>query len=139
MYDREVVHMPDGGCVALDTEVLPASQVGLRALTLALNAVGGGCFIQLGGAAASQAGHQGLGLQAVAASQLARPPSPSPPSPSNMPARLPPCLCTCLQQLPEDAPVLVLLPGLTGGSEDSYVQHAVVSLGTGWRCRWPRQ
>lgn len=31
------------------------------------------------------------------------------------------------QQLPEDAPVLILLPGLTGGSEDSYVQHAVVS------------
>ena len=30
------------------------------------------------------------------------------------------------QQLPEDAPVLILLPGLTGGSEDSYVQHAVV-------------
>lgn len=31
------------------------------------------------------------------------------------------------QQLPQDAPVLILLPGLTGGSEDSYVQHAVVS------------
>jgi hypothetical protein len=31
-----------------------------------------------------------------------------------------------LQHLPEDAPVLILLPGLTGGSEDSYVQHAVV-------------
>ena len=29
LYDREVVHMPDGGCVALDTEDLPASQVGL--------------------------------------------------------------------------------------------------------------
>lgn len=28
--------------------------------------------------------------------------------------------------LPADAPVLILLPGLTGGSEDSYVQHAVV-------------
>lgn len=28
--------------------------------------------------------------------------------------------------LPSDAPVLILLPGLTGGSEDSYVQHAVV-------------
>ena len=52
-----------------------------------------------------------------------------------MPAHLPACLFTCLQQLPEDAPVLVLLPGLTGGSEDSYVQHAVVSLGSGWRCR----
>lgn len=33
------------------------------------------------------------------------------------------------QQLPQDAPVLILLPGLTGGSEDSYVQHAVVG---GW-------
>ncbi|EFN55873.1 hypothetical protein CHLNCDRAFT_145469 [Chlorella variabilis] len=55
LYDREIVHMPDGGCVALDTEDLPAAQ-----------------------------------------------------------------------QLPQDAPVLILLPGLTGGSEDSYVQHAVV-------------
>lgn len=33
-----------------------------------------------------------------------------------------------LQQLPKDAPVLILLPGLTGGSGDSYVQHAVVRL-----------
>ncbi|KAL4433399.1 hypothetical protein ABPG77_010252 [Micractinium sp. CCAP 211/92] len=55
MYEREVVHMPDGGCVALDTEEAPPGK-----------------------------------------------------------------------QLPEDAPVLILLPGLTGGSEDSYVQHAVV-------------
>lgn len=31
-----------------------------------------------------------------------------------------------LQQLPLDAPVLILLPGLTGGSEDTYVQYAVV-------------
>ncbi|GLC76834.1 hypothetical protein PLESTF_001846100 [Pleodorina starrii] len=31
------------------------------------------------------------------------------------------------KSLPEDAPVLVLLPGLTGGSGDSYVSHAVVS------------
>ena len=30
-----------------------------------------------------------------------------------------------LQELPPDAPVVILLPGLTGGSEDSYVQHAV--------------
>jgi predicted alpha/beta-fold hydrolase len=30
------------------------------------------------------------------------------------------------ERLPADAPVLILLPGLTGGSEDSYVQHAVV-------------
>lgn len=28
--------------------------------------------------------------------------------------------------LPEDAPVLILFPGLTGGSGDSYVQHAVL-------------
>jgi predicted alpha/beta-fold hydrolase len=55
LYDRELLHMPDGGCVALDTEDLPPAQ-----------------------------------------------------------------------QLPEDAPVLILLPGLTGGSEDSYVQYAVV-------------
>lgn len=31
------------------------------------------------------------------------------------------------QALPPDAPVLVLLPGLTGGSGDSYVLHAVAS------------
>lgn len=37
----------------------------------------------------------------------------------DLPAGVPP--------LPADAPVLILLPGLTGGSEDSYVQHAVVS------------
>lgn len=55
LYDRELVHMPDGGVVALDTEDLPPSE-----------------------------------------------------------------------RLPADAPVLILLPGLTGGSEDSYVQHAVV-------------
>lgn len=29
------------------------------------------------------------------------------------------------QALPDDAPVLILFPGLTGGSGDSYVQHAV--------------
>ncbi|KIY92980.1 abhydrolase domain-containing protein 1/3 [Monoraphidium neglectum] len=28
-------------------------------------------------------------------------------------------------ELPEDAPVIVLLPGLTGGSTDTYIQHAV--------------
>lgn len=28
MYDREIVHMPDGGAVALDTEDLPAAKVG---------------------------------------------------------------------------------------------------------------
>lgn len=30
-----------------------------------------------------------------------------------------------LQALPDDAPVLILLPGLTGGSDDSYVRYAV--------------
>ncbi|KAL4855756.1 Embryogenesis-associated protein B8 [Chlorella vulgaris] len=50
LYARELLHLPDGGCVALDSE----------------------------------------------------------------------------QPLPEDAPLLLLLPGLTGGSEDGYVQHAVV-------------
>jgi predicted alpha/beta-fold hydrolase len=30
-------------------------------------------------------------------------------------------------ELPETAPLLVLLPGLTGGSGDTYVQHAVVA------------
>lgn len=29
------------------------------------------------------------------------------------------------QELPQDAPVLLLLPGLTGGSHDTYVQHMV--------------
>ncbi|CAG9467412.1 unnamed protein product [Pedinophyceae sp. YPF-701] len=35
-----------------------------------------------------------------------------------------------LPELPADAPVVVLLPGLTGGSHDTYVQHAVGRL---WR------
>lgn len=36
--------------------------------------------------------------------------------------------------LPASAPILLLLPGLTGGSHDSYVQHAVISAGkTGFR------
>lgn len=30
------------------------------------------------------------------------------------------------KQLPEISPIVILLPGLTGGSEDTYVQHAVV-------------
>ena len=30
-----------------------------------------------------------------------------------------------MQALPDDAPVLILLPGLTGGSHDSYVRHMV--------------
>ena len=30
------------------------------------------------------------------------------------------------QDLPEHAPVLILLPGLTGGSDNSYILHAVV-------------
>ena len=30
-----------------------------------------------------------------------------------------------VQDLPDDAPVLILLPGLTGGSHDSYVRHMV--------------
>lgn len=36
------------------------------------------------------------------------------------------CCYLHLQDLPEDAPVLILFPGLTGGSGDSYVQHAVL-------------
>ncbi|XP_078440348.1 esterase/lipase/thioesterase family protein [Wolffia australiana] len=36
--------------------------------------------------------------------------------------------------LPADAPVLILLPGLTGGSEDSYVRHMLVrARSKGWR------
>ncbi|RMZ52610.1 hypothetical protein APUTEX25_000729, partial [Auxenochlorella protothecoides] len=55
VYDRELVHMPDGGLVALDARATPAGE----------------------------------------------------------------------DPLPPTAPVLLLLPGLTGGSEDSYVQHQV--------------
>ena len=41
----------------------------------------------------------------------------------------------CPQNLPEDAPVLVLLPGLTGGSHDTYVQHMVSrARAVGIRC-----
>ena len=32
-----------------------------------------------------------------------------------------------LQGLPKDAPVMILLPGLTGGSHDSYVEYAVIA------------
>ncbi|CAH9068740.1 unnamed protein product [Cuscuta europaea] len=36
--------------------------------------------------------------------------------------------------LPPDCPVLILLPGLTGGSEDSYVRHMLVrAKNKGWR------
>ncbi|XP_022949852.1 embryogenesis-associated protein EMB8-like [Cucurbita moschata] len=37
-------------------------------------------------------------------------------------------------RLPIDAPVLILLPGLTGGSQDSYVRHMLVrARDRGWR------
>lgn len=55
MYDRELVHMPDGGVVSLDREKVEPEQ-----------------------------------------------------------------------ELSPNAPIIILLPGLTGGSEDTYVQHAVV-------------
>lgn len=56
-YEREIVHMPDGGVVALDSEIVdPTSGTNLK----------------------------------------------------------------------DDSPVLILLPGLTGGSGDTYVQHAVI-------------
>ncbi|KAK4262946.1 hypothetical protein QN277_028435 [Acacia crassicarpa] len=36
--------------------------------------------------------------------------------------------------LPPDSPVLILLPGLTGGSEDSYVKHMLIKARSkGWR------
>ncbi|KAI9092288.1 hypothetical protein K1719_027788 [Acacia pycnantha] len=36
--------------------------------------------------------------------------------------------------LPPDSPVLILLPGLTGGSEDSYVRHLLIrARSKGWR------
>lgn len=64
LYQREILHMPDGGVVALDTEI----------------------------------------------QEPARGEEP------HMPRA----------ELEEDAPVLILLPGLTGGSGDTYVQHAVI-------------
>ena len=36
-----------------------------------------------------------------------------------------PTMQCVLQRLPDDAPVIILLPGLTGGSHDSYVRHMV--------------
>lgn len=35
LYDREILHMPDGGCVCLDTEDLPPEQVGMQRERLA--------------------------------------------------------------------------------------------------------
>ncbi|KAL5056585.1 hypothetical protein RYX36_037267 [Vicia faba] len=38
------------------------------------------------------------------------------------------------RRLPRDAPLVILLPGLTGGSEDSYVRHMLVRAATkAWR------
>ncbi|XP_075505722.1 embryogenesis-associated protein EMB8 [Primulina tabacum] len=38
------------------------------------------------------------------------------------------------KSLPSDSPVLILLPGLTGGSEDSYVRHMLLrARSKGWR------
>ncbi|GAY64784.1 hypothetical protein CUMW_236150 [Citrus unshiu] len=38
------------------------------------------------------------------------------------------------QLLPPDSPVLILMPGLTGGSEDSYVRHMLLrARSKGWR------
>ncbi|TYI39806.1 hypothetical protein ES332_A02G119300v1 [Gossypium tomentosum] len=38
------------------------------------------------------------------------------------------------RRLPPDSPVLILLPGLTGGSQDSYVRHMLTKAnGKGWR------
>ncbi|GAB4858099.1 Embryoproteinsis-associated protein emb8, variant 3 [Ancistrocladus abbreviatus] len=38
------------------------------------------------------------------------------------------------KQLPADSPTLILLPGLTGGSEDSYVRHMLIrARKRGWR------
>uniref|UniRef100_A0A5B7C7H0 AB hydrolase-1 domain-containing protein n=1 Tax=Davidia involucrata TaxID=16924 RepID=A0A5B7C7H0_DAVIN len=38
------------------------------------------------------------------------------------------------RQLPADSPVLILLPGLTGGSEDTYVRHMLLrGRSKGWR------
>ncbi|ESW03470.1 hypothetical protein PHAVU_011G016800 [Phaseolus vulgaris] len=38
------------------------------------------------------------------------------------------------RRLPPDSPVLILLPGLTGGSEDAYVRHMLIrARSNGWR------
>ncbi|GJV75120.1 embryogenesis-associated protein EMB8 [Tanacetum coccineum] len=38
------------------------------------------------------------------------------------------------QRLPQETPILLLLPGLTGGSDDSYVRHMLVrARNKGWR------
>ncbi|KAI4326781.1 hypothetical protein L6164_019317 [Bauhinia variegata] len=38
------------------------------------------------------------------------------------------------RRLPADSPVLILLPGLTGGSQDSYVRHMLIrARSKGWR------
>ncbi|XVF03870.1 hypothetical protein REPUB_Repub05bG0030200 [Reevesia pubescens] len=43
-------------------------------------------------------------------------------------------VCGDHRSLPADSPILILLPGLTGGSQDSYVKHMLVKARSkGWR------
>ncbi|GMI85258.1 hypothetical protein like AT3G50790 [Hibiscus trionum] len=43
-------------------------------------------------------------------------------------------VCGDHRSLPPDSPILILLPGLTGGSQDSYVKHMLVKAKSkGWR------
>ncbi|KAK8591609.1 hypothetical protein V6N13_031648 [Hibiscus sabdariffa] len=43
-------------------------------------------------------------------------------------------VCGDRSNLPPDSPILILLPGLTGGSQDSYVKHMLVKAKSkGWR------
>eukprot|EP00887_Chlorella_sp_A99_P007801 scaffold20.g7801.t1 len=124
LFDREIVHMPDGGCVTLDTEDLPPEKASGRrrcpGLPLAL-AVPVSAALRWDGCRLRRASCGGQGP-----CRGGRAPA-APLTRARVAPRRP-------QRLPDDAPVLILLPGLTGGSEDSYVQHAVVhARETGFR------
>jgi predicted alpha/beta-fold hydrolase len=109
-YRREILSMAsDGGAIALDWEHwdAPAEQRGVK----------GGATTGAGGAASAEPvayGHDAVAeAEARGAAASQRHPAHHPGGPHD--------------PLPDTSPLLVLFPGLTGGSGDPYVRHALAS------------
>lgn len=108
VYKREVLLTKDGGCVSIDWEHFDldqhvGSQLGstcMLAIPWQLYSVCRILCVQ----AMPSCGSTHMYIMAMNRTHI---------------------VCMPVQVLPEDAPVLILFPGLTGGSCDSYVQHAV--------------